>query len=205
MPCPSDFAPPSDLPAAIQVNLALDFLNGQIGEEGSVLRHAREQARASPPAARLLTTEAQHLRVAIARLVDAHARGAPLPEPALFVLNRVLRAGPRTTRVVAGPAGFTVEESLAADGPNPADLAPTATLAALAPTAALAALAPIAVATARLLATADPHRLRTCAAADCAAWFLDTSKSGRRRWCSMERCGNRAKAARHRRRRAAAS
>jgi predicted RNA-binding Zn ribbon-like protein len=196
MYCPSDFAPPSDLPAAIQVNRALDFLNGQIGEEGSVLRHASEQARASPPAARLLATEAQHLRVAIARLVDAHARGAPLPEPALFVLNRVLRAGPRTTRVVAGPASFTVEECLAADGPNPADLAPTA---------ALAALGPIAVATARLLATADPHRLRTCAASDCAAWFLDTSKSGRRRWCSMERCGNRAKAARHRRRRAAAS
>lgn len=40
-------------------------------------------------------------------------------------------------------------------------------------------------------------RLRRCAHADCVLWFLDTSKSGRRRWCSMERCGNRTKAHRH--------
>jgi predicted RNA-binding Zn ribbon-like protein len=28
--------------------------------------------------------------------------------------------------------------------------------------------------------------------------FLDTTKNGRRRWCDMATCGNRAKAARHR-------
>ncbi len=42
-----------------------------------------------------------------------------------------------------------------------------------------------------------PDRLRTCEHDDCTLWFLDTSKGGRRRWCSMERCGNRAKARRH--------
>ncbi len=40
-------------------------------------------------------------------------------------------------------------------------------------------------------------RIRSCAHDDCVLWFLDTSKGGRRRWCSMERCGNRAKARRH--------
>jgi hypothetical protein len=35
----------------------------------------------------------------------------------------------------------------------------------------------------------------------CSLLFVDTSRSGRRRWCSMERCGNRAKVAAHRRRR----
>ena len=40
-------------------------------------------------------------------------------------------------------------------------------------------------------------RTRCCAHPDCMRWFVDTSKSGRRRWCSMERCGNRAKAQRH--------
>lgn len=42
-----------------------------------------------------------------------------------------------------------------------------------------------------------PDRIRTCEHADCTLWFLDTSKAGRRRWCSMDQCGNRAKARRH--------
>ena len=54
-------------------------------------------------------------------------------------------------------------------------------------------------AAAHLVADADPSRVRRCAASDCGAWFLDTSKGGRRKWCSMAACGNRAKAARHRR------
>jgi len=38
-------------------------------------------------------------------------------------------------------------------------------------------------------------RLRECEA--CTWLFLDTSRGGRRRWCSMATCGNRAKARRH--------
>lgn len=41
------------------------------------------------------------------------------------------------------------------------------------------------------------HRVRSCEHDGCTLWFLDTSRSGRRRWCSMEVCGNRAKAKRH--------
>lgn len=36
-------------------------------------------------------------------------------------------------------------------------------------------------------------RLHECAAPDCGAVFLDASRPGTRRWCSMEVCGNRAK------------
>jgi predicted RNA-binding Zn ribbon-like protein len=36
-------------------------------------------------------------------------------------------------------------------------------------------------------------RLRPCAAASCGALFLDQSRPGTRRWCSMDVCGNRAK------------
>jgi predicted RNA-binding Zn ribbon-like protein len=44
-------------------------------------------------------------------------------------------------------------------------------------------------------------RIRECAAPDCAILFVDNSRPGRRRWCSTEACGNRArtKAYRHRR------
>ena len=40
------------------------------------------------------------------------------------------------------------------------------------------------------------QRLRSCPR--CGWLFLDTSRGGRRRWCSMETCGNREKASRHR-------
>jgi predicted RNA-binding Zn ribbon-like protein len=36
-------------------------------------------------------------------------------------------------------------------------------------------------------------RVRVCAADDCELLFVDSSRPGRRRWCSMERCGNLAK------------
>lgn len=41
-----------------------------------------------------------------------------------------------------------------------------------------------------------PGRIRKCANPDCVLWFYDVSKNGQRRWCSMQGCGNRMKAAR---------
>ncbi len=46
----------------------------------------------------------------------------------------------------------------------------------------------------------SPGRVRECADARCPALFLDTSRNGSRRWCSMERCGARAKASAYYRR-----
>ena len=37
------------------------------------------------------------------------------------------------------------------------------------------------------------ERLRRCDADDCRMVFHDESRTGSRRWCSMARCGNRAK------------
>jgi predicted RNA-binding Zn ribbon-like protein len=42
-----------------------------------------------------------------------------------------------------------------------------------------------------------PDRVRHCAHPACVLWFYDISRNGTRRWCSMETCGNRAKAGRH--------
>jgi predicted RNA-binding Zn ribbon-like protein len=47
------------------------------------------------------------------------------------------------------------------------------------------------------LVTRVPDRIRQCAHPACVLWFLDTSRSGARRWCSMATCGNRTKARRH--------
>jgi len=37
--------------------------------------------------------------------------------------------------------------------------------------------------------------VRSCAGPDCTILFIDTSRPGNRRWCSMEACGNQAKSA----------
>ena len=43
-----------------------------------------------------------------------------------------------------------------------------------------------------------PGRIRKCAADDCVLHFVDVSRGGDRRWCSMAACGNRSKVRRHR-------
>ena len=40
-------------------------------------------------------------------------------------------------------------------------------------------------------------RLKMCPGHNCGWLFIDETKNARRRWCSMETCGNRAKATRH--------
>ena len=49
-----------------------------------------------------------------------------------------------------------------------------------------------------LFAANAAGRIRECAADDCALVFSDDSRSNNRRWCSMQRCGNRAKVRAHR-------
>jgi len=64
-------------------------------------------------------------------------------------------------------------------------------------------LTPILWSAGDLLASPDLGRTRLCAAEGCGWLFLDASRKGNRLWCSMESCGNRAKARRHYRRRKA--
>lgn len=61
-------------------------------------------------------------------------------------------------------------------------------------------LATIAGQAVELFGDADAGRIRKCKGNGCAILFLDQSRSGHRRWCSMEGCGNRAKAEAFRRR-----
>ena len=49
---------------------------------------------------------------------------------------------------------------------------------------------------------ANTGRIRECDGADCGMVYLDTSRAATRRWCSMQRCGNRAKVRAHRARKA---
>lgn len=63
----------------------------------------------------------------------------------------------------------------------------------LLPTTATAVLSTVARDAIEVLSNAAAGRLRECEAGDCRLVFVDTSRPGTRRWCSMERCGNRHK------------
>lgn len=56
-------------------------------------------------------------------------------------------------------------------------------------------LEPVAVALGKLLSSGDLQHVRECEAHDCTLLFHDTTKSRKRRWCSMALCGNRMKVA----------
>jgi predicted RNA-binding Zn ribbon-like protein len=51
-----------------------------------------------------------------------------------------------------------------------------------------------------IFAADNAERVRRCAADECDLIFYDESRSNNRRWCSMQRCGNRAKVRAHRNR-----
>lgn len=159
-----------------------------LAEEDERIGNARDAPReprllASPSERRILHFEARALRTALLSLFRAIAAEKAPSEPVLFAVNRVLAGGVSSLRLEHSENGLRCVESEA-----PSDV--------------IGWLAPVARSALELVTTVDPSRLRGCAAPGCGVWFVDVSRGGRRRWCSMEECGNRQKAARHRRRRA---
>jgi predicted RNA-binding Zn ribbon-like protein len=138
----------------------------------------------SPPEARLLFEEACRLRDVISAVVERFSRGAPIPDGSLEFVNRCLEASPIVRRAEAGEQGYSVTDHRHPIGPR-------------------GMVAPLAEALALLLAEGDAKRVRRCRNEECGLWFYDVSKNGSRRWCSMSRCGNRAKVAAHYRRKKA--
>jgi len=65
-------------------------------------------------------------------------------------------------------------------------------------------LALLALKIAEFVSTASLNDTRNCAGETCTMWFVDLTKNKKRRWCDMKICGNRAKAAAFRERKAKA-
>jgi len=65
-------------------------------------------------------------------------------------------------------------------------------------------LAAVARSGAEIISEGSRARLRVCANPHCGLFFYDTSRTRRRRWCSMAVCGNRSKVAAFARRHASA-
>ena len=124
---------------------------------------------------------ARRLRGAITRIAYDVAGGSRSPVPV-----DARRPGDEEL-VNAAAAAPPLVPALLPDGGRTV-VAPTVT-------AALSTLARDAV---DLLGGPLAGRIRVCAAENCGLLLVDTSRSGARRWCSMEVCGNRAKVRAHR-------
>ncbi len=59
-------------------------------------------------------------------------------------------------------------------------------------------LVPLAKTMSDYICNTDFSQTKNCEGENCTLWFIDTSKSRKRRWCSMAVCGNRAKVTAHR-------
>ena len=148
----------------------------------------------SPPNRRILLDEAVWLRQDILLIVQSLVAGELPPLYTVHALNRILTESGTSFRldslIITSEEGQSegMQDQLVLNTHEHAS-------------SVLGILQPIALSAARIVTEANPTRIRQCADGDCMYWFLDTSKSGRRRWCSMSRCGNRAKAAKHYRQR----
>ena len=142
----------------------------------------RAAAERDPASAERVLRRARDVREAVHASVDALRRGEAAPEADVELLNRELGRALARQQLVRRGDGWAL--GWPEDGD---DLE--------------APLRPAVKSAAELLSDPDAlARVHLCAGAeaeDCSWLFLDETRSGTRRWCSMADCGNRAKARRH--------
>ena len=187
--------------AFVAERLWLDFVNTEAGARGTDALHdfsrfadwlqaaqvldaerARTMQRRSlqqPAGALAVLGDARRVRTVLRALAEigdaAHARLDALNE-----INRVLGRSAGTRRLELRDDGSFAREFVAVGD------------------AFAGLLIPIVESAADALILGELDRVRRCADPRCGRVFQDETKNGRRRWCDMATCGNRAKAARHR-------
>jgi len=131
-----------------------------------------------PGPAAVVFREAIAIREMIYRIFHAVAAGGAPSDEDMVLLNRALMDAPARASLQRSGAGFGWRTSKAKFS-------------------AAALLAPVLWSVGDLLAGPQLKQVRECANSKCLWLFLDDSKNQARRWCSMQVCGNRAKARRH--------
>ena len=143
---------------------------------GSMQRRALQQ----PAGALAVLGDARRVRAVLRALAERGVSAADARLDSLNEINRVLGRSAGTRRVEMRDDG-TFARAFVAVGDAFAGL-----------------LIPIVESAADALILGELDRVRRCADPRCGRVFQDETKNGRRRWCDMATCGNRAKAARHR-------
>ena len=179
------------LPRLVGGRLCLDFANSanwdgqaivdeKLATPADVVAWARHAGLGSITAGREDAVEAlaqlHALRSDVRRLFVAAAIEREPPRAPLARLNRVLAASGGRLRLAA--AGGRFRHGAARGLMDAVGL-------------------PVAISAVDLLTSPDFDRVKICPAHQCEWLFLDDSRNGTRRWCSMAECGNRAKARLH--------
>lgn len=173
-------------PQFVANNLALDFINTAYGPDDEPIEvlvddvavmHWLDAAGLAGVctlrAPKGIAALAIALRNEARGLLAAGREGAPLRAQ---VVNQILEKGRPVVQLVSAADGAVLQEQRRDDS-------------------AESLLQPVAAALGALLCGGDLAHVRQCEADDCTLMFHDTTKSRRRRWCSMALCGNRIKVA----------
>ena len=205
---PTSLLPPPTRPVSftfVAERLWLDFVNTESGPRGpdalrdfdtltawleaaamlDIERAAgiRRRAQQQPTGASAALVDARRVRSALRALAErgaGTAAGEIVRHEALGEINRILGRSAGTRRLEQRADG-TYARAFVPVGDAFAGL-----------------MIPIVESAADALILGELPRVRRCADGRCARVFYDGTKNGRRRWCDMATCGNRAKAARHR-------
>ncbi len=153
------------------------------GQHASVLTEAEAmqllaEAAARPAEAARVLQSAITFREAFYRILLAFLANTPPAYDDLAIFNAARSQALAHSEIAAAAEGFTWRWRTAEDRLG-------------------WILWPIIQSAAELLLSSDLKELKKCSAANCGWLFLDTSKNHTRRWCTMEGCGNRAKARSH--------
>lgn len=163
--------------------LWIDLVNSRTPALGDLVATAdgwrRWSAAAGAPLAGMPANldELHALRGALASILDALAGAAELPQEAVAAVDRHLETMAARDRVGSAGAAISVWRE---------------------PVRPPSAAGLVAADFADFAAAFEPARLRHCEGEGCSLAFYDTSRNGKRRWCSMEICGNRHKVRSHR-------
>ncbi|HET9796635.1 MAG TPA: CGNR zinc finger domain-containing protein [Gemmatimonadaceae bacterium] len=188
--------------AFVAERLWLDFVNTDTGVRGADALHdferfvlwleaahvldaersaqMRRRAEQQPAGALAVLGDARRVRAVLRTLAERGVFAGDVRIAALAEINRVLGRSAGTRRV-----------ELRADGTFARAFVPVGD-------AFAGLLIPVVESAADALILDQLGRVRRCADPRCGRVFQDETKNGRRRWCDMATCGNRAKAARHR-------
>jgi predicted RNA-binding Zn ribbon-like protein len=189
--------------------LCLDLVNTEViaggertdllGEFGDLMRWAQGAGLVSDAEARAATAAwgqtrqgsaavaaARRLRQALRAMAEDLREGRPPAAGAAAAINEGLAMGASVLRLERRGGVYETKRHLLE-------------------ASASSVLVPIAESAAWLIEKGDRRLVRRCENPACILFFYDTTKNKRRRWCAMEGCGSRAKAAAYYRRTRAAA
>ena len=169
--------PGGDLLRDFEALLVWFHQHGAIDDERAA--GIRRRAVLQPAAAAAALVDARRVRASLRGLAEKGQLHERVRDDAVVEINRVLGRSAGTRRLDQHAGLYT--RAFVPTGDAFAGL-----------------MIPMVESAADALVNDELARVRRCADPRCHRVFFDGTKNGRRRWCDMGTCGNRAKAARHR-------